>query len=317
MVKISEISYGNFGRCVKLSNPAAELIVTVDVGPRIISYRLIGCDNVLFEDAAREFYDGGEELRGYFGEDKTWYIYGGHRLWSSPESYPHSYVPDNAPVAYTAQEREDGSAALCLTPPETRTGQQHTITVEMDADTPRVKLTHTLKNVSGATVTIAPWALTVCAAGSREIVPLSQRKSGLLSNRRCVFWEYSDLHDERFYMGNRYVTLRQVKGAPNKFKIGVNNEDGWAAVVSGGQIFLKNFDMNINGDYPDYGCSFETFTNGIFLECESLGEIRAMKHGEESTLVEYWTLERADGDFDMTDEQSIAAFAEKHRLCRR
>lgn len=78
-------------------------------------------------------------------------------------------------------------------------------------------------------------------------------------------------------MSNRYGTLQQVKGAPEKFKIGINNEDGWAAVVNHGQIFLKNFRMNIDGNYPDYGCNFETFTNGIFLECESLGELKTLK----------------------------------------
>lgn len=317
MVKISEIDYKNFGKCLKLENGAAELVVTVEVGPRVISYHLVGCENMLLEDINREFCDSSRELKEYFGDEKTWYIYGGHRLWSSPESYPHSYVPDNSPVHYETDIRADGSAAVKLTPPETRTGQQHCICVEMDADSPRVKLTHTLKNVSGAVVTMAPWALTVCAAGAREIVPLSKRESGLLSNRRCVFWEYSDIHDSRFFMGNKYIALRQEKGAPTKFKIGVNNEDGWAAVINHGQIFLKNFDMNIDGEYPDYGCSFETFTNGIFLECESLGEIRAMKNGEESILTEYWTLEKADDDFDMYSEDSIAAYAEKHNLCRR
>ena len=319
MVTVTEITYKNFGRCVKLDNGVASVIITVDVGPRIISYCLNGRENMLLEDIDREFKDDSQELRDYFGEDKTWYIYGGHRLWSSPESYPHSYVPDNEPVMWNRVDMGE-NVGICLTSPVTRTGQQHTTYVWLDRDnagTSKVQICHNITNVSGAIVTLAPWAMTVCAAGAVEIFPQSAKDNGLLSNRRNVFWSYSDINDERFFIGNKYGTLRQVKGAPGKFKIGMNNEDGWAAVVSGGQIFLKNFDMNINGDYPDYGCSFETFTNGIFLECESLGEIRAMKHGEESTLVEYWTLERADGDFDMTDEQSIAAFAEKHRLCRR
>ena len=44
----------------------------------------------------------------------------------------------------------------------------------------------------------------------------------------------------------------------------MNNEDGWAAYINKDQIFLKNFEMNIDGEYPDFGCNFETFTNGIF-----------------------------------------------------
>ncbi|HBJ24735.1 MAG TPA: hypothetical protein DDY65_01820, partial [Ruminococcaceae bacterium] len=77
MVTATELNYKNFGKCVKLDNGMASIIVTVDVGPRIISYCLNGHENMLLEDVDREFKDDSPELREYFGEDKTWYIYGG------------------------------------------------------------------------------------------------------------------------------------------------------------------------------------------------------------------------------------------------
>ena len=42
MVNVTELNYKNFGKCVKLDNGTASLIITVDVGPRIISYCLNG-----------------------------------------------------------------------------------------------------------------------------------------------------------------------------------------------------------------------------------------------------------------------------------
>ena len=42
MVTISEIEYKNFGRCVKMENETASVIVMVEAGPRIISYCLNG-----------------------------------------------------------------------------------------------------------------------------------------------------------------------------------------------------------------------------------------------------------------------------------
>lgn len=224
MVTATELNYKNFGKCVKLDNGMASIIVTVDVGPRIISYCLNGHENMLLEDVDREFKDDSPELREYFGEDKTWYIYGGHRLWSSPESYPHSYVPDNEPVEYSVSGGE-----ITLIPPATRTGQQHKLVYRLADEGTEVELNHEVRNVSGAIVTLAPWALTVCAAGGVEIFPQSQTDNGLLSNRRNVFWSYSDINDDRFFLGNKYGTLRQVKGSAGKFKIGMNNEDGWAA----------------------------------------------------------------------------------------
>ena len=147
-----------------------------------------------------------------------------------------------------------------------------------------------------------------------EIFPQSQADNGLLSNRRNVFWSYSDISDDRFFLSNRYGTLQQVKGAPEKFKIGINNEDGWAAVVNNGQIFLKNFRMNIDGNYPDYGCNFETFTNGIFLECESLGELKTLKNGESASITEYWSLIPCSEGFDRKSDDSIDAFVKKYDL---
>ena len=319
MVTVTEITYRNFGRCVKLDNGTASVIITVDVGPRIISYCLNGRENMLLEDVDREFRDDSQELRDYFGEGKTWYIYGGHRLWSSPESYPHSYVPDNEPVMWSRADMGE-NVGICLTSPVTRTGQQHTTYVWLDRDnagTSKVQICHNITNVSGAIVTLAPWAMTVCAAGAVEIFPQSARDNGLLSNRRNVFWSYSDISDERFFLGNKYGTLRQVKGAPGKFKIGMNNEDGWAAVVNRGQIFLKNFHMEIDGNYPDYGCNFETFTNGIFLECESLGELKTLKNGQKVSLVEDWELIECSDTFDPRNEASIDGFVKKYGLRNR
>lgn len=307
MVQINEISYKNFGRCLELKNEKAAAIVTVDIGPRIISWHLNGRENVLFEDVDRVFSENCEEHKKLFGGE-PWYIYGGHRLWSSPESMPHSYVPDNHPVEYSI-DKETGS--VLLTAPETRTGQIHSWTVAMDNSLAALKVTHTITNTSGAIVTLAPWAMTVCAPGGVEIFPQNSEDTGLLSNRLNVYWSYSDINDERFFLGNKYGTLRQVPGSEGKFKIGMNNEDGWAAYVCNGQIFYKEFDYSDGAEYPDHGCNFETFTNGLFLECESLGHLKTLKNGESVTHAETWELFECGDSFDPRSEESIDAFVKR------
>lgn len=37
-MEIKEIQYGNYGKCVSLSNGVLQAIVTIDFGPRIISF---------------------------------------------------------------------------------------------------------------------------------------------------------------------------------------------------------------------------------------------------------------------------------------
>ena len=97
---MEQIHDSSFGECIKLANDTVEVIITKEVGPRIIRYALLGEENILAElpDA---------ELKTSLG---TWKPYGGHRLWVAPEVMPNTYYPDNAPVEI--EEAEDGSIIL-------------------------------------------------------------------------------------------------------------------------------------------------------------------------------------------------------------
>ena len=65
------------------------MIVTLEVGPRIIRYA--------FHDERNVFVEMPEEL-GRAGENE-WMMRGGHRFWTAPEA-DHSYELDNSPVTW-------------------------------------------------------------------------------------------------------------------------------------------------------------------------------------------------------------------------
>jgi 3-methyladenine DNA glycosylase AlkC len=44
--------------------------------------------------------------------------------------------------------------------------------------------------------------------------------------------------------------------------------------------------------YPDFGCSFENFTNNEFLEIETLGPLTNVLPGKTIEQVEHWSLHR-------------------------
>ena len=44
--------------------------------------------------------------------------------------------------------------------------------------------------------------------------------------------------------------------------------------------------------YPDFGCSYETFTNNEFLELETLGTLANLKPGAAVEHMEHWTLHK-------------------------
>ena len=60
----------------KLSNGVVELVVTADVGPRILFYGFRNGENQFHEVKEDAGKNGGSEFR----------LYGGHRLWVSPGS---------------------------------------------------------------------------------------------------------------------------------------------------------------------------------------------------------------------------------------
>ena len=83
MLKHEYIDYGYFGRCLKVSNESIEALITVDKGPRVISLKCSGMENIMGEDINEHSTMSGGRYAEVFG-DKKWFIYGGHRIWFSP-----------------------------------------------------------------------------------------------------------------------------------------------------------------------------------------------------------------------------------------
>ncbi len=281
-VILTEREYGNYGKCLFMENGAVTLGVTAEVGPRIICYSLKGMPNVLFEDAERRFVED-------VGEFGSWYAYGGHRLWTAPETKPVTYFPDNDRINYTF----DGGR-LTVSPAADSFGRRLSVTIELGCDS-EVRITHTVENISEKPLRLAPWSVTGLAAGGVCRIPLCTRKSGYLPNRVISLWDYSDISDPRLRISDRDVRLRQDRYIKKAFKAGFNVEDGFAAYAVNGQTFVKQFGFE-DADYPDYCCNFEVYTNELFLECEALGELRDYAPHEKAVLCESWRLfENPDG----------------------
>jgi hypothetical protein len=272
------IEYGGWPRCVRLANERVELVVTTDVGPRIIRLGFRGGENEFAEMADQLGKTGGEE----------WRIYGGHRLWHGPEAAPRSYHPDNLPV----RAEGDGQFLRVIEDPEPRTGIQKEIEIRLHPTEARVQVRHRLRNTGLWAVRFAPWALSVMAPGGRAVVPEPRpaRRDTLLPNRVLVLWPYADLSDPRLGWGTRYLFLRQDPEATAPVKFGHSGADGWGAYVRGDHLFMKTFPYHTGAEYPDFGSAIECYTNRDFLELESLGPLRLVEPGAAVEHEERWLL---------------------------
>ena len=88
------IAYGGWEKCIRLSNGKIELIITLEVGPRIIRFGFVDGENIFYEDSNQMGKTLGDVFR----------LYGGHRLWVSPEIPGFTDYPDNFPVEYRAEK---------------------------------------------------------------------------------------------------------------------------------------------------------------------------------------------------------------------
>ena len=291
-IKITDAAYKNFGKCKIISNGLLEMYITADIGPRIIKLNLNGKKNLMFNDIGREMY---ADVSSAFGNGKIWYIYGGHRLWLSPEEMPHTYYPDNEPV----NVRIDGNTAHFTPPPQKINGLSHSIEIEMCEDRPRAKITHRIANIGEKEITGAIWAMSVVGPGGAVICPMPDEDTGLLGNRLMALWPYTRLTDSRAGFFDRYILLKQNINTDEKFKFGINNTKGWLAYQNHGQIFKKTYaPAHPEGIYPDGGMSAEVFCNRLFSEVETLSELKTVKKGEFISHVENWELwEAPDLDF--------------------
>lgn len=306
MIKITEIDYNSWGKCIRLATEKIELIVTVSCGPRIVRYGFIDGINMLFEDVEKKDYRTDPVLEKRFGEGSVWYNGGGHRLWTSPEEFPRTYYPDNEECAYEIIDN-----GVLITPAEqvwTNIAMQIKIVMSKDG---KVSLEHTIKNTGAWPIEIAAWALTVLNQGGKEIVPMPTRDTGLLPNRVLGIWPYTKMTDKRMKFFDKFITIAQDVCADGPLKIGINSEHGYAAYLLQNNLFIKRFETQTDGNYPDGGMSFETYTNAVICEMETLSTLQKISHGESIIHNETWELAE-NVCADLETEKGIEELVKKY-----
>lgn len=300
-VTVEKIPYAGWPNCYRLSNGEVELIVTSDVGPRIIRYGFEGGQNFFVEL---------EEDLGKTGGD-NWRLYGGSRLWVGPEDPVYSYGADNDPV----QVEISGNRLTAQAPVE-HTGVQKAIAVELSDEGSAVRVVYTLANRTIWPLRIATWVLTMMAPGGAGITTLPPRGTHpevLAPTNPLVVFAFTNMADPRWTWLEKYIVLRQDPQNADPEKIGLFNPATRGAYLLNGELFVKKFAASPEEEYPDMGASYETFTNERFLEIETLGPLRTLQPGESIDHVEEWSLHRpvaVDSWDDAELDRALAPYLE-------
>ncbi len=295
-VKVEKTDYKGWRNCYRVSNGEVELVVTSDVGPRVIRFGFVGGQN-LFKEFAGQLGGTREEKHQ---------LRGGDRVWKAPEDPVATWAPDNMPVEITIT----ANGLIARAPVEPLTSLQKEIEVRMAPSGTEVTVLHRITNRSLFPLEYAVWALTMMAPGGIAITgfpPRGKHPANLEATNPLEMWAYTNLSDKRWVFTKKYLALRQDPGNSEAQKLGMFNPNTWGAYILSGEVFIKRAHANSGETYPDFGCSFETFTNNEFLEMETLGPLTKLPPGKTAEQVEHWSLHRGVNLTALTDDAIDAA----------
>ena len=268
------IEYKNFGKCVRFEENGMIIMVTIDVGPRII-YFGDKQNNILKEDLERKVQVYNDAYKD------NWYLYGGHRLWKSPEDIC-TYVADNKPVSYRLNEH--GGTFISNIDPK------FDYILDIGIKKNKVYIENTIVSKSKNIESIAAWALTVMDIGGELTVNLNKKKDDLNPQQNLVIWPYTNIYDERIKITKEKLIIQQKSGLePLKLGLFLNTPEAEYS-LKGMKFKCKFKEENTTGKYGDFMSNMEIYTSGDILEIEGLSSMRDLKCGESVTLYEEWSL---------------------------
>jgi len=291
-VQVGKTEYKGWRNCYRVTNGEIELIVTADVGPRIIRFGFVDGQNLF-----KEFPD----QLGKSGEEK-FQLRGGDRVWKAPEDPIATWAPDNVPVDIEVTE----NGLIAREPVEPLTHLQKELEIRIAASGNSATVFHRITNRSLFTLEFAPWALTMMTTGGIAVSgfpPRGRHPVNLEATNPLVMWAYTNLSDPRWKFTKKYLMLRQDPNNAEAQKLGMFNKDTWAAYIVNDEAFIKRAQSDPAKTYPDFGCAFETFTNNEFLEIETLGALSKVEPGHTVEQIEHWALYKNVKLSDFSDDE--------------
>jgi hypothetical protein len=229
----------------------------------------------------------------------VWRIYGGHRLWTSPEAMPRSYSLDDKPVKIVVRDDE----VVVEGNPEPQNSVQKRFVIRRGPDDYSVEVVHEITNIGRWSIEFACWALSVMRVNGFAIIPIKPRcvdEKCLLPDRSLALWPYTKLTDKRLVIEDNYLFVKQDPKTEKPFKIGVKANPNWAAYYVENFLFIKIFRAE-EAVYPDFNSLVEVYTNNLFLELETLGPLRRVEPGDINRHREIWSIAEI-GPLTMTEK---------------
>lgn len=263
--------------CVKIQNQSIELIVSKQVGIRILSLRLRNGKNLFAELP---------EFRLEHPSRKGVNLLGGHRLWHAPQCVERTHLPDDQPVEIHPSKQ----GIEIVQPTEPQTGIQKKIKISLPDNSPSLVVEHSLKNNGLWNVETALWAITMLKPGGVAILPQNTHKTdkaGVVPNRNIVLWPFTNIASPNILWGNQYILVK-TNLHNEQMKLGYANFRQWLAYHIDNTLFVKKASFYPEKEYFDMLSSSHFYAQDEFSELETLSHKQVICPGSEITHTEEW-----------------------------
>ena len=269
-MKIEHVDYRAWPEAYRCTVGPVELVVVTAIGPRILSLRVAGGANILFQDT------------GDFKKD-VWNSYGGHRFWVGPET-PHTYHADNHPCA-----AQVAAGLLRVTSPLDARGLEKILEISADKETGGFIVNHRLRNTTTMLAQGNIWALT-CVVPHPIVVPWAAGNAAW-NTPMVKFWRRwcdtatTNIESPQWKLRNDYFAIEPTGEIG---KVGFYAERGFVACLRPDATFIKAYPVLPGMPYPDGGCNLELYTCDKLIEMETLSPFYTLCPGQEASHAERW-----------------------------
>jgi len=290
-VVVEQITYCGWEGAYRLRNSVAELVVVPALGGRVLSYKLNGSRNILWEN---------EEERGKLYEHTQspgakWRNYGGYKLWVAPQDRAQAagwrFGHDNCRCR--ARLIDDSEIRLTGAPIHA-TGTQFVTDLKLFPHSSRVRLRQRIRNVSEEPVR---WGLSDVTQLATQAIVAFPRNSNSRFPDGVRFWRSSYRDLPQWQIEPRMVAVRTPS---EQGKIGADSDAGWISYRTDDIVYVKTFSHDPTAEYPDEGCTLEVYTCPDYVQVEVLSPLYDLQPGDERVFTEEWSLQRVRREEDRT-----------------
>lgn len=272
-VNVSNITYKEYGKCLRVVNSVVEIIVTIEYGPRIIKYGYVDGKNHFAENIEKR-------VMTPYGD---YYVMGGHRFCDE------FCIPDNKKIDYEITP----NGVKLIQNAEKWTQVQKSIEIVFEGNSSRVKIIHRQTSLNAFNVDFYVCGITSMRKGGLAIIPLEKVTSSSSPNKSFIFWPNCNLKDPRIYFGEKFVIMKVNEDKEEEFKIGFNTDLNYALYYNENEMFVKYVARDIeNKNYPNRGSVYETLISKDFLEIQTNSPIYNVGTNEIVEHIEVWELHK-------------------------